>query len=117
MVVNFARGGASHQELQGNCGLPCAWAAFEQCLSCGQGACNTMGTASTMAVLAEVLGLMVPGAATIPARSIAWSIGPFTDRALRAIVSDAPATRPEDPQSWRFHDRGQFRPDSDRNCP
>jgi len=44
-----------------------AWAAFEQCLSCGQGACNTMGTASTMAVLAEVLGLMVPGAATIPA--------------------------------------------------
>jgi dihydroxy-acid dehydratase len=43
------------------------WAAFEQCLSCGQGACNTMGTASTMAVMAEVLGLMVPGAASIPA--------------------------------------------------
>jgi dihydroxy-acid dehydratase len=43
------------------------WAAFEQCLSCGRGACNTMGTASTMAVLAEVLGLMVPGAAAIPA--------------------------------------------------
>jgi dihydroxy-acid dehydratase len=43
------------------------WAAFEQCLSCGQGACNTMGTASTMAVLAEVLGLMVAGASSIPA--------------------------------------------------
>jgi dihydroxy-acid dehydratase len=43
------------------------WATFEQCLSCGRGACNTMGTASTMAVLAEVLGLMVPGAASIPA--------------------------------------------------
>lgn len=43
------------------------WAAFEQCLSCGRGACNTMGTASTMAVLAEVLGLMVPGASSIPA--------------------------------------------------
>jgi dihydroxy-acid dehydratase len=43
------------------------WSAFEQCLSCGRGACNTMGTASTMAVLAEVLGLMVPGAASIPA--------------------------------------------------
>jgi dihydroxy-acid dehydratase len=42
------------------------WAAFERCLSCGRGACNTMGTASTMAVLAEVLGLMVPGAAAIP---------------------------------------------------
>ncbi len=40
------------------------------------------------------------GAATIPASNIAWSIRPFTDRALRAIVSDAPATRPEDPQSW-----------------
>jgi dihydroxy-acid dehydratase len=43
------------------------WAEFEQCLSCGQGACNTMGTASTMAVLCEVLGLMVPGSASIPA--------------------------------------------------
>ncbi len=42
------------------------WAEFERCLSCGRGACNTMGTASTMAVLAEVLGLMVPGAASIP---------------------------------------------------
>ncbi len=44
-----------------------AWAEFEQCMSCGLGACNTMGTASTMAVLCEVLGLMVPGAASIPA--------------------------------------------------
>ena len=43
------------------------WAEFEQCLSCGRGACNTMGTASTMAVLSEVLGLMVPGSASIPA--------------------------------------------------
>jgi len=46
------------------------WAAFEQCLSCGRGACNTMGTASTMAVLAEVLGLMVPGASSIPAGEV-----------------------------------------------
>ena len=43
------------------------WAEFERCLSCGLGACNTMGTASTMAVLSEVLGLMVPGSASIPA--------------------------------------------------
>jgi dihydroxy-acid dehydratase len=43
------------------------WAAFERSLSCGRGACNTMGTASTMAVLSEVLGLMVPGSASIPA--------------------------------------------------
>jgi dihydroxy-acid dehydratase len=43
------------------------WAEFERSLACGRGACNTMGTASTMAVLSEVLGLMVPGSAAIPA--------------------------------------------------
>ena len=43
------------------------WHELEQCLACGRGACNTMGTASTMAILAEVLGLMVPGSSTIPA--------------------------------------------------
>jgi dihydroxy-acid dehydratase len=43
------------------------WRELERCLSCGRGACNTMGTASTMAVLAEVLGLMVPGSSTIQA--------------------------------------------------
>jgi dihydroxy-acid dehydratase len=43
------------------------WEAFERSLSCGRGACNTMGTASTMAILSEVLGLMVPGSASIPA--------------------------------------------------
>jgi dihydroxy-acid dehydratase len=64
------------------------WAAFEQCLSCGQGACNTMGTASTMAVLSEVLGLMVPGAASIPAgeergRLAAHSAGRLAVSAVR----------------------------------
>ncbi len=43
------------------------WAEFERCLSCGLGACNTMGTASTMAIMAETLGLMIPGSATIVA--------------------------------------------------
>ncbi len=56
------------------------WRALERCLACGigpggrppatprgVGACNTMGTASTMAVLSEVLGFMVPGASSIPA--------------------------------------------------
>ena len=43
------------------------WLELEQCLSCGRGACNTMGTASTMAVLSEVLGLMVPGSSSVPA--------------------------------------------------
>lgn len=43
------------------------WAEAEACLSCGAGACNTMGTASSMAIMAEVLGMTVPGASTIPA--------------------------------------------------
>jgi dihydroxy-acid dehydratase len=56
------------------------WRALERCLSCGRGACNTMGTASTMAVLSEVLGLMVPGSSSVPAgdpRSAAgaWQAG------------------------------------------
>lgn len=42
------------------------WNAYEQCLACGIGACNTMGTASTMAVLCEVLGICLPGSSTIP---------------------------------------------------
>jgi dihydroxy-acid dehydratase len=42
------------------------WNAFERCLSCGLGACNTMGTASTMAIATELLGLALPGSATIP---------------------------------------------------
>jgi dihydroxy-acid dehydratase len=43
------------------------WRELERCLGCGTGTCNTMGTASTMAILAETLGLMIPGSATIPA--------------------------------------------------
>ena len=44
-----------------------SWRELERCLSCGRGACNTMGTAATMAVLCEVLGLMVTGSSSIPA--------------------------------------------------
>jgi dihydroxy-acid dehydratase len=43
------------------------WQAIEACYSCGVGTCNTMGTASTMTVLSEALGMMLPGTATIPA--------------------------------------------------
>jgi len=42
------------------------WHAFERCLACGQGACNTMGTASSMAIVTELLGLMLPATAAIP---------------------------------------------------
>jgi dihydroxy-acid dehydratase len=43
------------------------WHAFEACLACGLGSCNTMGTASTMAIAAELLGLVLPGSSTVPA--------------------------------------------------
>jgi dihydroxyacid dehydratase/phosphogluconate dehydratase len=39
------------------------WARLETCLGLGLGACNTMGTASTMAIMAETLGMMLPGSA------------------------------------------------------
>jgi dihydroxy-acid dehydratase len=42
------------------------WHEFERCLCCGQGSCNTMGTASSMAIVTELLGLMLAGGATIP---------------------------------------------------
>ena len=42
------------------------WREFEQCLSCGLGSCNTMGTASSVALMTEMLGFMLPGSATIP---------------------------------------------------
>jgi dihydroxy-acid dehydratase len=65
------------------------WAEFERCLSCGLGACNTMGTASTMAILSEVLGLMVPGSASIPSgaergRSAARQAGRLAVGAVQA---------------------------------
>ena len=39
------------------------WARLETCLGQGLGACNTMGTAPTMAIMAETLGMMLPGTA------------------------------------------------------
>jgi dihydroxy-acid dehydratase len=39
------------------------WAGLETCLGAGLGACNTMGTASTMAIMAETLGMALPGSA------------------------------------------------------
>lgn len=42
------------------------WADLEAALGCSQGACNVMGTALTMAMMSEVLGMMLPGASTLP---------------------------------------------------
>ena len=42
------------------------WREFEGCLNCGLGACNTMGTASSVALMVEALVLTLPGTSTIP---------------------------------------------------
>jgi len=44
-----------------------AWRELEGCMSCSVGACNVMGTASTMGAIAEALGVMLPGTSTIDA--------------------------------------------------
>jgi len=43
------------------------WCEIESCVSRSAGHCSVMGTASTMASLAEGLGMTLPGAADIPA--------------------------------------------------
>lgn len=43
------------------------WSGLEDALAAGRGGCNVMGTASTMAVLVEALGLVLPGTSVIPA--------------------------------------------------
>ncbi len=42
------------------------WKEFEGCLNCGLGSCNTMGTASSVALMVEALGLSLPGTSTHP---------------------------------------------------
>lgn len=43
------------------------WRDLEACIACSAGACNTMGTASTMTALSEALGMMLPGVSSLPA--------------------------------------------------
>ena len=60
------------------------WQEFEQCYGCGTGSCNTMGTASTMALMAEALGFSLPSAATVQAGS-ERSIAVAVDSGRRAV--------------------------------
>src|SRR5215471_15067835 len=41
------------------------WQELEGCYSRSAGHCNTMGTASTMSSLAEAMGMMLPGTASV----------------------------------------------------
>ena len=62
-----------------------AWARLETCLGRGLGACNTMGTASTMAIMAETLGLALPGSAVLAAGSPRQEV--LAEQAGRRIVA------------------------------
>jgi len=69
------------------------WAGLETCLGAGLGACNTMGTASTMAIMAEALGLALPGTAVLEAGDPAQEA--MAEEAGRRIVAlVAAGTRP-----------------------
>jgi dihydroxy-acid dehydratase len=69
------------------------WARLEVCLGRGLGACNTMGTASSMAIVAEALGLMLPGTSVLAAGDPAQLA--LAEAAGRRIVAMAASgTRP-----------------------
>ncbi|MFC1405506.1 MULTISPECIES: dihydroxy-acid dehydratase [Streptacidiphilus] len=46
-----------------------AWHEVEGCISPGPGVCNVMGTAVTLAMIAEILGFAPPGSSLLPAGS------------------------------------------------
>jgi dihydroxy-acid dehydratase len=71
------------------------WNELERCLSCGLGACNTMGTASTMALLTEALGMALPGKSVAPAGS-AESIEAARAAGTRAVELALADIRPRD---------------------
>ncbi|MGH9351169.1 MAG: dihydroxy-acid dehydratase, partial [Terriglobia bacterium] len=65
------------------------WRELEGCYSRSAGHCNTMGTASTMAALTEALGMMLPGAASIPAPdSRRLAAGEATGRRIVEMVHE-----------------------------
>ena len=61
------------------------WEQLEGCLGTGIGACNTMGTAVTMAIMAEVLGLALPGSAVVASGDPAQAV--LAEEAGRRIVT------------------------------
>lgn len=56
-----------HDEVRTGAMAPDDFLAAERCMARSEGHCMTMASASTMAVLSEVMGLQMPGASTVPA--------------------------------------------------
>jgi L-arabonate dehydrase len=62
---------------------------LEGCIARSNGHCNVMGTASTMACIAETLGMMLPGCAAIPAvDSRRMAISQATGRRIVEMVRE-----------------------------
>ena len=65
------------------------WAELQDCMIRSPGHCNVMGTASTMAALAETLGIALPGNAAIPAAdSRRLRLAESAGRRIVGIVQD-----------------------------
>lgn len=79
-----------------------SWEELEDCIARSPGTCMTMGTASTMACLAEVMGFTLRGAATIPAVHSAHA------RMAAACGRRAVALAWEDLRPSRILSRGTF---------
>jgi L-arabonate dehydrase len=63
--------------------------AAESCMARSDGHCMTMGTASTMACVAEALGMQLPGAAAIPASdSRRYTVARATGQRIVAMVAE-----------------------------
>lgn len=68
---------------------------FESCLNRSAGHCMTMGTASTMASVAEALGMQLPGAAALPAVDSRRQVL-AEDTGFRAVELATAGLRPSD---------------------
>ncbi|MGH3658404.1 MAG: IlvD/Edd family dehydratase, partial [Micromonosporaceae bacterium] len=63
--------------------------AAESCMARSDGHCMTMGTASTMACMAEALGMQLPGAAAIPASDARrYTVARATGQRIVAMVAE-----------------------------
>lgn len=70
---------------------PAALSEAESCMARSNGHCMTMGTASTMAILTETLGLQLPGAAALPASdSRRKQLAHLTGRRVVDMVTEGP---------------------------
>lgn len=70
------------------------WAKCNACPSCG--ACSFIGTASTMQIMAEALGLALPGSALMPATSPDLLVYARKAGELAVKLADMPHCRPSD---------------------